>query len=752
MTWNPTNTLKFAGPRLQPGLDLITRLPDIEARRIVDLGCGTGALAAQLSERWPRATVTGLDRDRNALREARATHPDLEWVEGDIADWAPAEPVDVIFSNAALQWLEGHDALVPRLLSFLAPGGVLAVQMPRNFDAPSHVLMRALASESPWSGRIPLRRPPVGTPAAYYDLLAPRKRTAFHAHAAKVLAANQTDPEVVAEHLLLAGPPRDAWSVSALQEAGRSAARKGAPAAAVRYLRSALDAADAADPPPELLVDLCLAEASAGEATSLARFEQALQHIREPGRRADALYSLGQTLYRFGRYTDAGTVFRRGAALFEDGDRQVRLRFEAAAFGAEYHLPPEQHGPLSAADGTGPGDRAVLAVHSLRECLTSPPASIGADLATRALQDGMLLAELTSRSPVVSLAVLALLHSGRLVEAHEAADAVVTDARGRGAPMAYAEASLCRALVLLARGRITEAAVDAQMALDRMGWHAHARTAAATLANCMIERGELTEAASVLDRVEEIPPPVDVPGVDAYVYLARGRLHLGLRDIEAARKDLVAAEEALQVFGDANPSALPWRSLAGVIAHLGGDQPRANVLIQEEIRLAQSYEVPIALGVALRRRAMTERGQQALDTLRQAIAALETTEAKLELAHAHAGLGRGLRRAGQRVEARHHLTIGLDLAHRCGASGLEAEIRQELAAAGARPRRPALSGVESLTPTELRVAQLAAQGGSNRDIAEIIFVSRNTVAWHLRNVYRKLQIDSREQLARVVEA
>ena len=137
----------------------------------------------------------------------------------------------------------------------------------------------------------------------------------------------------------------------------------------------------------------------------------------------------------------------------------------------------------------------------------------------------------------------------------------------------------------------------------------------------MIERGELTEAASVLDRVEEIPPPVDVPGVDAYVYLARGRLHLGLRDIEAARKDLVAAEEALQVFGDAtrrrvrvfgpwptasglrdieaarkdlvaaeealqmfgdaNPSALPWRSLAGVIAHLGGDQPRANVLIQE---------------------------------------------------------------------------------------------------------------------------------------------------------------------------
>jgi ATP/maltotriose-dependent transcriptional regulator MalT len=238
----------------------------------------------------------------------------------------------------------------------------------------------------------------------------------------------------------------------------------------------------------------------------------------------------------------------------------------------------------------------------------------------------------------------------------------------------------------------------------------------------MIERGELTEAASIIQRVEEVPPPVEVPGVEAYVYLARGRMTLALNDIEAASDDLAAAEKSLEVFGDANPSALPWRSLAGVIAHLGGDQARANVLIQKEIRLAQRYHVPIALGVALRHRAITERGQAALGTLRQAIAALETTEAKL------------------------------DLAHRCGASGLEAEIREELTLAGARPRRPALSGIDSLTPTELRVAQLAARGGSNRDIAEMIFVSRNTVAWHLRNVYRKLQIDSREQLARVVEA
>ena len=187
-----------------------------------------------------------------------------------------------------------------------------------------------------------------------HDMLAPYKRLAYHAYAAKLLAANRTDPEIVAEHLLLSGPPRDPWSVSALHEAGRSAARKGAPAAAMRYLRRALDAAGPADPPPEVLVDLSLAEASAGESTSISRFEQALHHIREPAQRADALYSFGQTLYRFGRYADAGSVFRQGAALFEDGDRQIRLSFEAAAFGAEYHLPPDQHGQLSAADGPGP--------------------------------------------------------------------------------------------------------------------------------------------------------------------------------------------------------------------------------------------------------------------------------------------------------------------------------------------------------------------------------------------------------------
>ncbi|GBG38296.1 helix-turn-helix domain-containing protein [Mycobacterium montefiorense] len=133
-------------------------------------------------------------------------------------------------------------------------------------------------------------------------------------------------------------------------------------------------------------------------------------------------------------------------------------------------------------------------------------------------------------------------------------------------------------------------------------------------------------------------------------------------------------------------------------------------------------------------------------SLREAIEILQPTEAPLQLARAHAALGRRLRRQAQQVEARKHLKVALDLAYRCGATTLERYTREELAAAGARPRRPVVTGVESLTPTEARIARLTSQGLSNRDIAEQLFVSSNTIAWHLRNIFRKLAIDSRDQL------
>jgi DNA-binding CsgD family transcriptional regulator len=583
---------------------------------------------------------------------------------------------------------------------------------------------------------------------AIYSLLAPAERLYLHGASAELLTYKKAQPEVIADHLLESGPTHEAWASAVLHRAGQAASRRGATATAVRYLRRAVDIAYAVEPSARMLIDLGLAEAAAGEPTSLDRFEDALKLVTDSAERADALYSLGQTLFTFGRYADAGAAFRRGTEPFEGGDEQVRMRFEGAAWAAEFHIAPALPASMSAADGDGPGDRAVLAVMSLHHALTVPPATAAGELAIRALGGGALLCEQTSLGPGVSLATVALLHAGRLREAQDAADAAVRDACQRGARLAYAEASIVRSLVGYARGRVDDAAADAQFAVDAVppGENAHTRTALATLANCMMERGQLAEAGDVMKRaVRELTAPA-TPVIDAYVHVTRGRLHLLGRDLGSARRDLEAAQALIGHLGPVNPSALPWRSLAGVIAHRCGEDERARELIDEEVRLAALFDVPVALGVALRRRALTKTGDEACQTLQEAIAVLDGTDATLQLARAQAGLGRARRLTGQRARARTHLAIGLDLAHRCGALALETQLREELSVAGARPRRPAVTGIESLTATEVLVARLAAQDMSNREIADQCFITRNTVAWHLRNVYRKLQIESRAQL------
>ena len=146
---------------------------------MVDLGCGPGNSTALLTERWPAAEVVGVDNATSMLAAARERRIAADWALADIAHWTPDQPADLLFSNAALQWLPDHQALLPRLLCQLRPGGVLAVQMPRNFQAPVHVLLREHAASGPWAERLEdvLLREPVASPAWYYDLLAPHTRT-----------------------------------------------------------------------------------------------------------------------------------------------------------------------------------------------------------------------------------------------------------------------------------------------------------------------------------------------------------------------------------------------------------------------------------------------------------------------------------------------------------------------------------------------------------------------------------------------
>lgn len=154
MTWEPDRYLQFSDERLRPALDLLGRIPLSSPARIVDLGCGAGNVTRLLAERWPNAELTGLDSSLEMLERARATLQNARFELISVEHWDPEASLDLLFSNSALHWVGQHETLFPRLLDMLSPGGVLAVQMPGNFDAPSHRLIRELATSSAWSGRV----------------------------------------------------------------------------------------------------------------------------------------------------------------------------------------------------------------------------------------------------------------------------------------------------------------------------------------------------------------------------------------------------------------------------------------------------------------------------------------------------------------------------------------------------------------------------------------------------------------------
>lgn len=173
MAWSPNQYLKFSEPRFRPAQDLIGRISIEAPSTIYDLGCGPGNVTQLLLDRWPAAQITGVDDSAEMLEQARQSHAGIFWLQQSIATWAPTVQPDVVFSNAALHWLPDHRHLFPKLMSFVAPGGILAVQMPRNFGAASHSLIDDVAREGPWHSRLHhlLQPPPVGDPACYYDLI-----------------------------------------------------------------------------------------------------------------------------------------------------------------------------------------------------------------------------------------------------------------------------------------------------------------------------------------------------------------------------------------------------------------------------------------------------------------------------------------------------------------------------------------------------------------------------------------------------
>jgi trans-aconitate 2-methyltransferase len=179
--WRPALYQRFADERERPAFDLIQRIALDQPDFVVDIGCGAGNVTALLHARWPKARLLGMDNSPAMLTAARAVLPDVTFVEGDAAAWVPPEPPDLLFANAVLHWLPDHDRLFPRLLARLRPGGVLAVQMPRNYDRPSHTLMMDTAKAGAWRAKLAAQTdqpPPVAAPAFYARLMAPLTQAA----------------------------------------------------------------------------------------------------------------------------------------------------------------------------------------------------------------------------------------------------------------------------------------------------------------------------------------------------------------------------------------------------------------------------------------------------------------------------------------------------------------------------------------------------------------------------------------------
>jgi DNA-binding CsgD family transcriptional regulator len=231
----------------------------------------------------------------------------------------------------------------------------------------------------------------------------------------------------------------------------------------------------------------------------------------------------------------------------------------------------------------------------------------------------------------------------------------------------------------------------------------------------------------------------------AWLLAARGRLRLAALRPATALDDLLAAGDLFTRVRSPSPH-VPWRSDAA-LAQLALDaRAEARALAAEEVALAEEFGGARTLGVALRAAGLIEDGKRGIELLREAVSVLEGSAARLEHARAMTDLGAALRRAGRRAESREILRTALDHSHRCGALALTERTRTELIAGGGRPRRLTLSGLDSLTPSERRVAQLAAAGLANRDIAQQLFVTTRTVEGHLTHTYQKLDITSRDQL------
>jgi DNA-binding CsgD family transcriptional regulator len=580
------------------------------------------------------------------------------------------------------------------------------------------------------------------------------ERQAAHRRAAHLLHLDGAVPGRVAAHLVRVQPAADPWAVLRLRAAAQDAMRSGAPQVAADLLRHAL-----AEPPPapervSVLRELARAEATAGLETACAWLEEAMTLTADRRERAEIALEVAEAYAGLFRWVEAVDLIETALGELGDVDSALATRLEGELVVAGMHdarrasrvAPVLER--LRGRNPSGAAAEALAVGRAMVAALTGRPAYESAALLEAALGAGAVSVENWDTRAAL-LWVLVCAERFDTVEA--ALEPMLADVHGTGSARGLVATYSTLGLLKLRLGALPEADTASRVALRVLqeGDFAPGLAFAATvLADIAVEAGDLDEAQAMLDLLPQggWPPGVAtalIPAARGRLRLAQGRAGEALADFQA-----IAAMSSADVWGMElhDVGYLHARSGAALALLQLGEREAAIALAEDELADARVFGAPRALGVATRATGLAYGGDRGLELLTESAAILQASPALLEGAKSLAELGAARRRAGQRSAARNPLLEALDLAARCGARPLATRAREELKATGARPRREWRRGAEALTPSELRIARLAAEGKTNKEIAHALYVTLKTVEGHLARAYTKLGISSRREL------
>jgi DNA-binding CsgD family transcriptional regulator/tetratricopeptide (TPR) repeat protein len=579
-----------------------------------------------------------------------------------------------------------------------------------------------------------------------YEELPAAERSRWHGRAARALAKMGAAPSDVVPYLLEAEPGSDPWARETLRSAASTAMDRGAPRLAARLLDRARREAVDPRPSPRLLLELGQAEFAAAGREGLAALREALAAADDERTVADTALELGRALHALGSHPQAAEVYEHATGRLEDSSElhdllRAHFIYTGLQDGTNRRRAIAALGEAMAEPrASGPAADIIDAVGAFAMVASGAPGS--AEAAERALADGWLLEQ---RSPAVAFAAIALTCNDHLDRAAAIWERALADGRSTGERPWASFAACFRAQVALRAGDLAVAETAARESVEAADlWDLTPPDPASFLCQALLERGHPDEAELVL---ESSGYDRELPSRQGYNQLlfARARLHTACGRHAEAIADLRELGARLERASISNPAVFPWRSaLARLLATKAPDE--AAELANGELGSARAFGASRAIGIALIGCAFAARGSEQVGLLEEAAGVLAGSPAELDRAQAVVELGAALRRTGHERDARKVLRDGVAAAQRLGATTIAERGREELITAGARPRRDALRGRDALTAAETRVARLAAEGRTNPEIAQELFVVLRTVETHLTSVYRKLEISSRAEL------